>query len=48
MNPESKETTTPTQAIVIIGGGPVGLACAIAARRAAIPYLVIEKGCLVN
>ena len=38
----------PTQDIVIIGGGPVGLACAIAARRASIPYLVIEKGCLVN
>ncbi|MDE0739969.1 MAG: YpdA family putative bacillithiol disulfide reductase [Planctomycetota bacterium] len=36
------------QDIVIIGGGPVGLACAIAARRASIPYLVIEKGCLVN
>ncbi|MEE3053657.1 MAG: NAD(P)-binding domain-containing protein, partial [Planctomycetota bacterium] len=48
MNPESKGTTTPTQDIVIIGGGPVGLACAIAARRASIPHLVIEKGCLVN
>ena len=45
-NPE--ETTKPTQNIVIIGGGPVGLACAIAARRASIPYLVIEKGCLVH
>jgi thioredoxin reductase (NADPH) len=48
MNPESKDKTKPTQDIVIIGGGPVGLACAIAARRAAIPYLVLEKGCLVN
>ena len=48
MKSSPEETTKPTQDIVIIGGGPVGLACAIAARRASIPYLVIEKGCLVN
>ena len=44
----TKDPTTDGQEIVIIGGGPVGLACAIAAHRASIPHLVIEKGCLVN
>jgi thioredoxin reductase (NADPH) len=34
--------------VVIVGGGPVGLACGIAARRAGMRCLVIEKGCLVN
>jgi thioredoxin reductase (NADPH) len=34
--------------IIIIGGGPTGLACAIEAQRAGFSYLVIEKGCVVN
>ena len=34
--------------LIIIGGGPTGLACAIEAQRAGLNYLVIEKGCLVN
>src|SRR5215510_12327422 len=34
--------------VIIIGGGPSGLACAIEAARAGLDYLVIEKGCLVN
>ncbi|MBL8203909.1 MAG: YpdA family putative bacillithiol disulfide reductase [Blastocatellia bacterium] len=34
--------------VIIIGGGPTGLACAIEAQRAGLNYLVIEKGCLVN
>jgi thioredoxin reductase (NADPH) len=34
--------------IVIIGGGPIGLACAIEAQKAGKSYVVIEKGCLVN
>lgn len=34
--------------VIIIGGGPTGLACAIEAQRARLKYLVIEKGCLVN
>ena len=34
--------------IIIIGGGPTGLACAIEAQRAGLDYLVIEKGCVVN
>jgi len=48
MSLPSHDSPTHEQDIVIIGAGPVGLACAIAARRASIPYLVIEKGCLVN
>jgi len=34
--------------LLIIGGGPIGLACAIEAQKAGMNYLVLEKGCLVN
>lgn len=34
--------------VVIIGGGPIGLACALEAKQLELSYLVIEKGCLVN
>jgi thioredoxin reductase (NADPH) len=34
--------------LLIIGGGPTGLACAIEASRAGLRYLVIEKGCIAN
>jgi thioredoxin reductase (NADPH) len=34
--------------IIIIGAGPIGLACGIEATKAHIPYLILEKGCLVN
>ena len=34
--------------ILIIGGGPIGLACGLAAQRAGLSFLIIEKGCLVN
>jgi len=34
--------------IIIIGGGPIGLACALEAHKAGLDYLIIEKGCLVN
>ncbi len=34
--------------IVIIGAGPIGLACGIAAKEAGLTYIIIEKGCLVN
>ncbi len=34
--------------IIVIGGGPIGLACGIEAKNAGIEYLIIEKGCLVN
>ncbi len=34
--------------VVIIGAGPIGLACGIEAKKAGLNYLVIDKGCLVN
>ena len=34
--------------IVIVGAGPIGLACALEAKRQHLSYLVLEKGCLVN
>ena len=34
--------------IIIIGGGPIGLACGIEAKKAGIDYLILEEGCLVN
>ena len=34
--------------LIIIGAGPIGLACAIEAKKAGLSYLIIEKGCLVN
>lgn len=34
--------------IIIIGAGPIGIACAIAAQQNNLSYLVLEKGCLVN
>ena len=34
--------------LLIIGAGPIGLACAIEAQKAGISYLVVEKGVLVN
>jgi thioredoxin reductase (NADPH) len=34
--------------VVIVGGGPAGLATAIAAKTAGLDYLVVEKAALVN
>lgn len=34
--------------IIIIGGGPIGLACALEAQKQGLAYLVLEKGALVN
>ncbi|MFY7911644.1 MAG: YpdA family putative bacillithiol disulfide reductase [Emticicia sp.] len=34
--------------VVIIGGGPIGLACGIEAQKAGLSYAILEKGCLVN
>lgn len=34
--------------LVIIGGGPTGLNCAISAEKAGLNYVVLEKGALVN
>lgn len=34
--------------LIIIGGGPIGLACGIEAQKKGLNYLIIEKGALVN
>ncbi|WP_034386134.1 YpdA family putative bacillithiol disulfide reductase [Deinococcus sp. YIM 77859] len=34
--------------VAIVGAGPVGLAAAIACKRAGLTYVVLEKGCVVN
>lgn len=34
--------------VLIVGGGPIGLACGIEAHRRGLSYIIIEKGCLVN
>jgi thioredoxin reductase (NADPH) len=34
--------------VLIIGGGPIGLACGLEAKRAGLSYLILEKGVLVN
>lgn len=42
------EHMTTNYDIIIVGGGPIGIACALEARKAGLSYLVLEKGCLVN
>jgi thioredoxin reductase (NADPH) len=34
--------------VLIIGGGPIGLACGIECEKAGLSYLIIEKGVLTN
>jgi thioredoxin reductase (NADPH) len=34
--------------VIIIGAGPIGIACGIAAKNNNLSHLIIEKGCLVN
>ena len=34
--------------VIIIGAGPIGLACGIEAKKKGLNYLIIDKGTLVN
>jgi thioredoxin reductase (NADPH) len=34
--------------VIIVGAGPIGIACGIEAKRAGLSYVIIEKGPLVN
>ncbi|MXN92672.1 YpdA family putative bacillithiol disulfide reductase [Flavobacterium sp. Sd200] len=34
--------------VIIVGGGPIGMACAIEAQQKGLSYLILEKGALVN
>ncbi len=42
------ELTMRRYNILIIGGGPIGLACGLAAKKANLSYIIVEKGTLVN
>jgi thioredoxin reductase (NADPH) len=37
-----------TYDLLIVGAGPIGLACGIEAKKAGFTYLIVDKGCLVN
>ena len=34
--------------VIIIGGGPIGIACGLEAKKHKLSYLIIEKGTIVN
>jgi thioredoxin reductase (NADPH) len=34
--------------VIIVGGGPIGIACALEAKKIGLSYLILEKGTLVN
>lgn len=42
------DNSLKTVDVLIIGAGPIGLACGIEAKNAGLSHLIIEKGCLVN
>src|SRR5450755_3168247 len=47
LHPENNYMSTNYD-IIITGGGPIGIACGLEARKAGLSYLILEKGCLVN
>lgn len=42
------QTTHKVYDLIIIGGGPIGIACGLEAEKNNLSYLILEKGCLVN
>jgi thioredoxin reductase (NADPH) len=42
------EEISTTYDLIIVGGGPIGMACGIAAQQKGLNYLILEKGALVN
>lgn len=34
--------------VVIVGGGPIGIACGLAAKKKNLSYIILEKGTIVN
>jgi thioredoxin reductase (NADPH) len=34
--------------VVIVGGGPIGIACGLEAQKKGLSYIILEKGCIVN
>lgn len=46
---ENEKGNMPEQYdVLIIGGGPIGLACGLEAKKAGLSFVIIEKGTLVN
>ena len=45
---EEKPTDSKHIKLLIVGGGPIGLACGIEAQKAGLDYLILEKGTVVN
>jgi putative YpdA family bacillithiol system oxidoreductase len=39
---------TTTHDVLIVGGGPIGIACGIEATKRGISSIIVEKGCLLN
>jgi thioredoxin reductase (NADPH) len=48
LKPSKGEALNKHFPLVIVGGGPIGIACALEARKKGIAYLILEKGTLVN
>ncbi len=42
------QTPDKTYDLIIIGGGPIGIACGLEAKKHNLSCLILEKGCLVN
>src|SRR5215217_6427485 len=34
--------------LIIIGAGPIGIACGLLAQKEGLSFVIVEKGCLVN
>jgi thioredoxin reductase (NADPH) len=45
---ESKAGIVEKVDVFVVGAGPIGLACAIEAKKRSLTHLVVEKGCIVN
>src|SRR5690606_19821331 len=45
---KGKDTIMKQLDLLIIGGGPIGIACGLEAKKAKLDYLIIEKGPIVN
>ena len=34
--------------VVIVGGGPIGIACGLEAKKKGLSYIILEKGCIAK
>ncbi len=48
MNYKGQSEVEKVLDVLIIGAGPIGLACGLEAQKAELEYLIVDKGCLVN